>query len=87
MMENMTQKPERPVRLPRILGPMTLPSSCCKTITQIKNHSALMGLSIRIKRVAGTAPMTGPKKGITLVTPTITETSRALGIFKTVQPI
>ena len=36
---------------------------------------------------AGTAPMTGPKKGITLVTPTITETSRALGIFKTVQPM
>ena len=87
MMANMTQKPESPVRLPRILGPMTFPSSCCNTRIQIRNHSALMGLSIKIKSVAGTAPITGPKKGITLVTPTSTETSTVLGILKMVQPI
>ena len=37
--------------------------------------------------VAGTAPMNGPKKGITLVTPMITETRRALGNLKIRQPI
>ena len=30
-----TQKPEMPTVLPRIFGPMTLPSSCCKTITKM----------------------------------------------------
>ena len=42
---------------------------------------------MRISRVAGTAPMNGPKKGITLVTPMITETRRALGNLKIRQPI
>ena len=36
-----------------------------------------MGSFIRIMKVAGIAPMNGPKNGITLVTPTMTDTSIA----------
>ena len=87
MMVNSTQKLDRPVRSPRIFGPMTLPSSCCSARTKTTNQSALMGLSIRISSVEGTAPMMGPKNGITLVMPTTAETSSALGNRKIVQPM
>ena len=86
-MAKSTQKLERPVVLPRILGPMMLPSTCCSTRTNSTNQSALMGFWIRMSRVAGMAPMKGPKKGITLVTPMMTDTSRALGNLKIRQAI
>ena len=78
-MANSTQKLDRPVELPRILGPMMLPSSCCKIRMKSTNQRALMGFWIRMSRVAGTAPMNGPKNGMTLVTPMMTDTSSALG--------
>ena len=87
MMENMTQKPDRPVRLPRILGPMMLPSTCWRSSTKITKVRAFTGLSIRISSVAGTAPITGPKKGMMLVTPTITDTSTALGMRSSAHPM
>ena len=31
VMDASTQKPEMPTVLPRIFGPMTLPSTCCRT--------------------------------------------------------
>jgi len=40
-----------------------------------------MGLVNKIKKKQGIAPIKGPKKGITLVTPTITDTRRVYGIF------
>ena len=84
-MEKSTQKLERPVVLPRIFGPMTLPSSCWSTSTNSTNQRALMGLWMRMSSVAGTAPMKGPKKGMTLVTPMMTDTSSALGNLKMMQ--
>ena len=77
MMENMTQKPLMPMELPRILGPMMLPSTCCKTMMRIMKIRHFMGLTIRIMMALGTAPIKGPKKGMMLVTPTITLTSSA----------
>ena len=41
-----------------------------------------MGFWMRMSKVAGMAPMKGPKKGMTLVTPMMTETSSALGNLK-----
>ena len=76
-MENMTQKPSMPMELPRILGPMILPSTCWRTMTKITKIRAFKGLAIRIMKALGTAPSRGPKKGMILVTPTITLTSRA----------
>ena len=35
VIEMSTQKPEIPTVLPRILGPMTLPSTCCKTMMKM----------------------------------------------------
>ena len=81
-MANSTQKLESPVVLPRIFGPMMLPSTCCRTRTNRTNQSALMGFWMRMSKVAGMAPMKGPKKGMTLVTPMMTETSSALGNLK-----
>ena len=44
-------------------------------------------LSKNLNSFAGTAPMNGPKKGMTLVTPMMTDTSSALGNLKIRQPI
>ena len=73
-MAMMTHKLERPVVFPRILGPMTLPSSCWRARTNITKYSAWRGETSRIRKVLGMAPRKGPKKGITLVTPTKTDT-------------
>ena len=86
-MAKSTQKLESPVRSPRIFGPITFPSSCCNASTKTMNHRPFTGFSIIIRKVEGTAPMMGPKKGITLVTPTKVETSRALGNRKMLHPI
>ena len=81
-MEMSTQMADRPVLSPRILGPRMLPSNCCKPMTKAKNRRAAQGSTItRINR-QGMAPMMGPKKGITLVTPTVTLTSMGYGIWK-----
>ena len=77
MMENMTQKPLMPMELPRIFGPMMLPSTCWRMITKITKSRHLKGLTIKMMMALGTAPISGPKKGITLVTPTMTLTSSA----------
>ena len=41
---------------------------------------------MRIRIALGIAPKYGPKKGITLVTPTITLTNKAYGVFKILVP-
>ncbi len=87
MMENMTQKPLMPMELPSIFGPMTLPSSCCSTMMKMMNTRHLNGSTSRMISALGTAPMNGPKKGITFVTPTITLTSSAYGMFSSAQPM
>ena len=76
-MATTTQKLEMPVASPRILGPRMLPSNCCRTMTKITKNRHFLGLTSRIRKALGTAPMKGPKKGITLVTPTIRLTSGA----------
>ena len=73
-MAMMTHRLERPVLSPRILGPMMLPSSCCSSSTNSTKYSAFMGDTSKIRNVLGMAPRKGPKKGITLVTPTMTLT-------------
>ena len=77
MMENMTQKPLMPMELPKILGPMILPSTCWRMMMKITKIRHFMGLTINMMMALGTAPMKGPKKGMMLVTPTITLTSSA----------
>ena len=71
----MTQKLEMPVASPRILGPRMLPSNCWRITMKITNTRHCLGLTSRIRNADGTAPRKGPKKGITLVTPTTTLTS------------
>ena len=44
---------------------------------KIRKTSALGGLTIRMMMTPGTAPSSGPKKGMRFVTPTITLTSSA----------
>ena len=67
-----TQNPEIPVESPKIFGPITFPSSCCrKRIKNIK-YKASIGLTTNSNKVHGIAPSHGPKNGITFVTPTIT---------------
>ena len=75
VIEKRTQKLESPVEFPRMAGPKIFPSNCCKTIINTRKISALTGV---IKRsIAPIAPpIYGPKKGIILVTPTITEISK-----------
>ena len=76
MMENITQKPVIPVELPRMRGPMMLPSICCRIITKITKIRHLVGFTIRMMNALGIAPISGPKKGMMFVTPTMTLTSR-----------
>ena len=60
---------------PNILGPITFPSNCCIRNINIKNIKAFVGDSNNINIKHGTAPINGPKNGITFVTPIITEIS------------
>ena len=73
-MATTTQKLEMPVDSPRIFGPMTLPSSCCRRIMKMMKYRHFSGLASRIRKALGTAPRKGPKNGITLVMPTMTLT-------------
>ena len=70
VMETSTQKPEIPMVSPRILGPMTLPSSCWRPKMKITKYRHFKGSTSRMMKAEGIAPMKGPKKGMTLVTPT-----------------
>ena len=80
-MENSTQKLDSPVESPKIFGPKKFPSTCCSTRIKIKKYTHLIGLAVSIIRAQGIAPMNGPKKGIMLVTPTITLISMVYGIL------
>ena len=86
MIEKITQKLESPVESPKILGPSTFPSNCCRISTKIKKYNALMGLIIKIIMALGTAPRYGPKNGITFVMPTMTLISNAYGNLKIRMP-
>ena len=70
--ENSTQKLESPVELPRIFGPRILPSNCCRSRIQMRKYTHWSGLTKNTRNAAGIAPMNGPKKGITFVTPIMT---------------
>ena len=72
VMAKMTQKLESPVELPKIFGPMILPSTCCNKNTNTRKYSACTGSINNINIKEGTAPRNGPKNGTILVTPTIT---------------
>ena len=74
---NMTQKLDKPVELPKILGPRILPSNCCSARMKITKYNACTGLITMIRIVLGIAPINGPKNGMILVTPMITEISSA----------
>ena len=76
-MATITQKLERPVESPRILGPRIFPSNCWRMMIKTMKYRHFMGLSSRIMKAQGMAPRNGPKKGITLVTPTTTLTRGA----------
>ena len=77
MMENMTQKPLMPIELPRIFGPMMLPSICWRITMKITKIRHLSGSTSRMMKALGIAPISGPKNGMTFVTPMITLTSSA----------
>ena len=57
--------------LPKILGPMMLPSICWMMKIISRNTGSFKGLTIRMMTAPGTAPMKGPKMGMMLVTPTM----------------
>ena len=61
MIAKMTQKAESPVESPRILGPRMFPSNCWRMRMKTRNHSALIGASIRMMKNEGIAPINGPK--------------------------
>jgi hypothetical protein len=84
--ENTTQNADNPVELPKIFGPITFPSSCCSTRMKIRKYTPLIGSFSKIRTALGIAPIYGPKKGITLVTPTITLIKSMYGIFRIVSP-
>ena len=69
--EKRTQKADRPVELPKILGPMMLPSTCCKMMMKIMNTTHLPGSVSKSRRALGMAPKKGPNTGMILVMPTI----------------
>ena len=87
MIAKITQKDESPVESPRIFGPIMLPSTCCKISIKISRYRPCIGSVIVTIITQGTAPISGPKNGITFVTPTITLTSSVYGIFRIQQPI
>ena len=76
MMANIIQKPFTPVELPRIFGPRILPSNCCKMRMNTRKMRHFMGSTSKMMKAEGMAPIKGPKKGMTFVTPTMTATSR-----------
>ena len=55
-------------------------------MTKIRNTRLLIGSIIKIRKTLGTAPIIGPKYGITFVMPTITLTSSTNGSCKIVIP-
>ena len=82
MIAKITQKLDKPVESPKILGPIKLPSNCCKNSIKIAKYTKFKGCVIsttNIKMEQGIAPKKGPKNGITLVTPITTLTSAAYG--------
>ena len=72
--ENSIQKADIPKESPKIFGPIRLPSICWMINMITKNHRAFIGDTNRIIKKEGTAPIKGPKNGITLVTPTMKDT-------------
>ena len=56
-MENRIQKLDIPTVSPRILGPRTLPSTCCSRIIKTRNTRHFHGLDVRISRADGIMPM------------------------------
>ena len=70
------QKAGSPTLVPTIRGEITLLSSCWSAMTNTVNHSALTGSMTTSSRRQGTVPMSGPKNGIRLLTPTIMEKRR-----------
>ena len=73
--------------MPRIFGPRIFPSNYCNNSINIRKYIPFIGSASAIRTALGIAPIYGPKNGITLVTPTITLTSIAYGIFKIDVPI
>ena len=75
---NNTQKLEIPVVLPRILGPIILPSICCSIKSNIIKYIHWTGFTINIRSAERNRPIYHPKKGIILNIPTITATNISL---------
>ena len=80
-MANNIQKADMPMESPSILGPIIFPSICCIINTKIKNTKAFVGDTNKIIINDGMAPINGPKNGIMLVTPIITEINKVSGIL------
>ena len=74
-MEMRIQKLDRPTLSPRIRGPRMLPSNCCSRRMKMTKMKHWKGLIRRIRIAEGMAPISGPKNGMTFVTPMITEIS------------
>ena len=60
-----------------LCDPRMLPSNCWRARMKRMKYRHLIGLSSRIRKALGMAPRKGPKKGMTLVTPTTTLTRGA----------
>ena len=79
MMAKSTQKLASLVVFPNILGAIMLPSICWSISISRANLTAAHGSMNKSSTPDGTAPINGPKKGITSVIPTTTLMSRANG--------
>ena len=84
---NNIQNADIPIESPNIFGPIILPSICCIISIISKNHNALIGDTNIIITNEGIAPKNGPKNGIILVIPIITDISIVYGILNTVSII
>ena len=84
-MAKSTHSAETPMDLPRILGPMMLPSTCWMMRMRTRNLTASMGLTKSRMMIQGTAPMKGPNTGMMLVMPTTTAMSGAKLMFSSEQ--
>jgi hypothetical protein len=73
--EKRIQKPDNPSLSPRIFGPRTFPSICCRMMINTRNRTHFSGETVRIRIAEGMAPRYGPKNGMILVTPTTILTS------------
>ena len=80
-----THRADTPMDLPKILGPMILPSTCWMAIIRIRNLRASNGLTNTRISKQGIAPMKGPNTGMMLVMPTTTAISGANSMPKMVQ--